>query len=146
LRRTPLSGSQLSRCEAHARTTTAYKGGSSAFHVKKPSVKRILFLCSRNKLRSPTAEHIFAGRPDLEVASAGLNADAETPCSAELIEWADLIFVMEKAHRTRLSQRFKRHLRNARIICLDIPDNYAFMQPELVHLLQTKVARHLPAQ
>ncbi len=107
-------------------------------------MKRILFLCSRNKLRSPTAEHIFAARSDFEVASAGLNADAEIPCTAELVEWADIIFVMEKAHRTRLSQRFKRHLQNARVICLDIPDNYAFMQPELVQLLQTKVIRHLP--
>jgi predicted protein tyrosine phosphatase len=108
-------------------------------------VKRILFLCSRNKLRSPTAEHIFAARPDLEVASAGLNADADNPCTAELVEWADIIVVMEKAHRTRLSKRFKRHLKNARIICLDIPDNYTFMQPELVDLLQIRFARHVPA-
>jgi predicted protein tyrosine phosphatase len=52
---------------------------------------------------------------------------------------------MEKAHRTRLSKRFKRHLKNARIICLDIPDNYTFMQPELVDLLQIRFARHVPA-
>jgi predicted protein tyrosine phosphatase len=108
------------------------------------TMKRILFLCSRNKLRSPTAEQILAARQDLEVASAGLNADAEIPCTAELVEWADLIFVMEKAHRVRLTKRFKRQLGHARIICLDIPDNYTFMQPELISLLRTKLARHLP--
>ncbi len=62
-----------------------------------------------------------------------------------MVEWADIIVVMEKAHRTRLSKRFKRHLKNARIICLDIPDNYTFMQPELVDLLQIRFARHVPA-
>ncbi len=107
-------------------------------------MKRVLFLCSRNKLRSPTAERVFCGRADLDVASAGLNADAEVPCSADLVEWADIIFVMEKAHRARLSARFGRGLKNTRVVCLDIPDKYAFMQPELVQLLQAKVVRHLP--
>jgi protein-tyrosine-phosphatase len=68
-------------------------------------LKRVLFLCSRNKLRSPTAEQIFGGRTDIEVASAGLAADAETPCTGELVDWADIIFVMEKAHRSRLTTR-----------------------------------------
>jgi predicted protein tyrosine phosphatase len=108
-------------------------------------MKRVLFICSRNKLRSPTAEQVFSGRPDMEVASAGLNADSEVPCTAELVEWADIIFVMEKAHRTRLAARFRRNLSHARVICLDIPDRYGFMQPELVQLLHLKVARHLPA-
>ncbi len=109
-------------------------------------MKRVLFLCSRNKLRSPTAEQVFSGRPDLEVASAGLNSDAEVPCTAELVEWADVIFVMEKAHRARLSTRFRRNLGRARVICLDIPDDYGFMQPELVQLLNAKVTRHIPAK
>jgi predicted protein tyrosine phosphatase len=77
------------------------------------------------------------------VASAGLNHDADVPCTPELVEWADIIFVMEKAHRTKLSRRFKRHLR-ANVICLDIPDDYEFMQPELVKLLEAKAGRHLP--
>ena len=55
------------------------------------------------------------------------------------VEWADLIFVMEKAHRTRLQRRFRKHLKSARVVCLDIPDDYAFMQPELVDLLKRKV-------
>lgn len=59
----------------------------------------LLFLCSRNRLRSPTAEQVFASRPGVETASAGLASDAEEECSAELVAWADIIFVMEKAHR-----------------------------------------------
>jgi predicted protein tyrosine phosphatase len=77
-------------------------------------------------------------------ASAGLSHDAEVQVSPELVEWADLIFVMEKAHKTKLSARFKPHLAGKRVVCLGIPDNYQFMQPELVNLLRTKVTPHLP--
>ena len=107
-------------------------------------MKNVLFVCSQNKLRSPTAEQVFAQYPDIEVASAGTNSDSETPLSAELIEWADVIFVMEKVHRTKLQQRFRASLKSKRVVCLDIPDKYRFMDPELVHLLETKVGRHLP--
>ncbi|RZJ26063.1 MAG: phosphotyrosine protein phosphatase [Brevundimonas sp.] len=103
----------------------------------------LLFLCSRNRLRSPTAEQVFAARPGIETASAGLAPDAEEACSAELVEWADIIFVMEKTHRAKLQRRFKAQLKCARVICLDIPDDYAFMQPELVALLEKKVGPFL---
>jgi predicted protein tyrosine phosphatase len=107
-------------------------------------LKNVLFVCSQNKLRSPTAEQVFSQRPDIEAASAGTNSDAETPLSAELINWADVIFVMEKAHRTKLQQRFRASLKSKRIVCLDIPDKYRFMDPELVQLLEARVSRHLP--
>ena len=83
-------------------------------------------------------------RCGLEVASAGLSPDAEVPCTPDLVDWADIIFVMEKGHRTKLATRFRRHLKDKRVICLDIPDAYAFMSPELVRLLEAKVGRHLP--
>ena len=107
-------------------------------------MKNILFVCSQNRLRSPTAEQIYAQRPDLEVASAGTNNDAETPLTLELVKWADIIFVMEKAHRTKLQTRFRSVLKSKRVICLDIPDKYGFMEPALVSLLQSKLARFLP--
>ncbi|WP_439495908.1 low molecular weight protein tyrosine phosphatase family protein [Bosea sp. (in: a-proteobacteria)] len=106
-------------------------------------MKRVLFVCSQNRLRSPTAEQIFSARPDLEVMSAGTNHDAETPLTAEIVAWADLIFVMEKEHRNKLQRRFKRQLK-ARLVCLDIPDDYEFMDPVLVRLLENKVGRFLP--
>ena len=86
---------------------------------------------------------MFASRPGVETASAGLAPDAEEQCSAELVEWADIIFVMERAHRAKLQRRFKPHLKRARVICLDIPDDYGFMQPELVALLEKKVGAFL---
>jgi len=108
-------------------------------------MKRLLFICSQNRLRSPTAEHVFAGWPGIDTQSAGLNNDAENPVSPELLAWCDLIFVMEKAHRRKLASKFKAHLNGRHVVCLDIPDDYTFLQPELVALLKLKMARFLPA-
>lgn len=108
------------------------------------TMNKVLFVCSQNRLRSPTAEHVFSTRPGIEVASAGTNHDADNPLTHELVEWADIIFVMEKAHRNKLQQRFRASLRTARVICLDIPDAFEFMDPMLVRLLETKVSRYLP--
>lgn len=105
---------------------------------------RLLFICSQNRLRSPTAELIFATHPGVECASAGTNHDADSPLTPELVDWADLIFVMEKSHRDKLASRFKSSLSNKRVVCLDIPDNYDYMDPALVRLLRAKVLRFLP--
>lgn len=107
-------------------------------------MKRYLFVCSQNRLRSPTAEHIFATYPGIEVSSAGTNHDAENPLTAELVEWADTIFVMERAHRNKLQKRFRSSIGPRRVICLDIPDDYEFMDPDLVRLLKVRMARYLP--
>lgn len=104
----------------------------------------VLFVCSQNKLRSPTAEQVFATWPGVEVDSAGLNNDAGNPVTPENVAWADLIFVMEKTHRTKLAKGFRKHLR-ARVVCLDIPDDYGFMDEALMRLLRARVGRFLPA-
>lgn len=106
-------------------------------------MQNVLFICSQNKLRSPTAEQIFADWPGIEVSSAGTNRDAENPLSAKEIEWADIIFVMEKTHRSKVQGKYRVHLNQKRLICLNIPDDYDFMDPALVELLQVKVPRHL---
>lgn len=110
------------------------------------SLNNLLFICSRNRLRSPTAEQVFAAWPGVETASAGLAPDAEEPVTGDLLEWADLVFVMEAAHRRRLQQRFRPYLKRARVVCLGIPDDYGFMQPELVRLLEKKVGPFLPSR
>jgi predicted protein tyrosine phosphatase len=102
-------------------------------------MKHVLFVCSQNKLRSPTAEQVFSDRPGFEVSSAGTDPGAGNPVSAEEIAWADVIFVMEPAHRTRLAKNFREHLKNKRVICLDIPDEFAYMDPELIRILEAKV-------
>jgi predicted protein tyrosine phosphatase len=104
---------------------------------------RALFICTHNRLRSPTAEQVFATWPGIETDSAGVGADADVPLAPEQLDWAEIVFVMEKLHRSRLSARFRRHLNGKRIVCLDIPDDYDYMQPELVRLLEKKVAPFL---
>ncbi|MBB5019411.1 putative protein tyrosine phosphatase [Chitinivorax tropicus] len=106
-------------------------------------MKRALFICSRNRLRSPTAEQVFAGWPGVETDSAGLADDAETLLEPEQIQWATHIFVMEKRHRRILTSRFGKQLQDKRIVCLDIPDNYQFMQPALITLLEKRAGLYL---
>jgi len=107
-------------------------------------MKNVLFVCSQNRLRSPTAEQIFADHPAIETSSAGTNNDAENPLSDELIEWADLIFAMEREHRSKIQKRYRSALNGKNIVVLGIPDEYEFMDPELIALLQARMARYLP--
>lgn len=109
-------------------------------------MRNVLFICSQNLLRSPTAEQVFSSWPGIETASAGLNNGAQNPVTPELLEWADLIFVMESVHRSKLSARFKPHLGGKRVICLEIPDDFEYMDPLLIKLLNATVPRHLPAR
>ena len=104
---------------------------------------KVLFVCSQNQLRSPTAEAVFAGQPGLEVLSAGTNTDAANPICADLIDWADIIFVMEETHRKKLNKMFGSLLREKRLIVLGIPDQYRYMDPDLVEILRKRVPKHL---
>ena len=106
-------------------------------------MKKVLFVCSQNALRSPTAEQVFSKWPDIEVDSAGLNNDAVNPVTPQLVDWADVIFVMELAHLSKLRKKFRSSLNRQRVICLDIPDDYDFMDPALVRILEARVPRYL---
>jgi predicted protein tyrosine phosphatase len=106
---------------------------------------KLLFICGKNRLRSPTAEAIFSAYPGIEAESAGVDRDAEVMVGADAIDWADLILVMENTHRRKLAAKFQHCLRNKRVVCLDIPDNYEYMEPELVDILEHKMQSILPA-
>jgi predicted protein tyrosine phosphatase len=106
--------------------------------------QHVLFVCGKNRLRSPTAEHVFADWEGIETSSAGVNRDADSPVTAELLNWADVILVMEAAHRAKLTARFAAQLRGKKVASLDIPDDYEFMAPALVELLRARVPKHLP--
>ena len=103
---------------------------------------KLLFVCSENRLRSPTGEEVFSAYDGVEAIGCGTNSDAETPISGDLIEWADVVLVMEKSHKNKVSKKFKELLKHKRLVCLDIPDNYDRMQPELVKLLKVRVPKH----
>ena len=102
-------------------------------------MKKILFVCNQNKNRSPTAASIFSGR--YETKSAGLYCEGNKQLTKELLEWADIVFVMEQTHRNKVSNKYKELLKGKRLIVLGIPDNYQCMQPELIRLLKAKVLR-----
>ncbi|UKO98099.1 low molecular weight protein tyrosine phosphatase family protein [Nostoc sp. UHCC 0870] len=104
-------------------------------------MKKLLFICSQNRLRSPTAEVVFADYEGIETDSAGLDHYAEVPVSTEAIEWADIIFVMEKSHKTKLARNFQPFLKDKRIICLDIPDEFEYMDSALIEILKKKVVK-----
>ncbi|HEX5218612.1 MAG TPA: protein tyrosine phosphatase [Verrucomicrobiae bacterium] len=105
--------------------------------------EKLLFICSRNRWRSPTAEKIFHGWNGMQARSAGTEAGARIKVTAGHLGWADLIFVMEKKHLRRLREKYEAELTGKRVICLNIPDEYQFMQPELIERLQAAVEAHL---
>ncbi|MGF1704652.1 low molecular weight protein tyrosine phosphatase family protein [Enterovibrio baiacu] len=104
-------------------------------------MKRILFLCSKNRLRSPTAEAVFGDCDTWDVSSAGISHDADVRVSAEDIDWADIIFVMESVHRNKLKKKFGALLKYKKVISLNIPDDFEYMDPQLIEILQQKVPK-----
>jgi predicted protein tyrosine phosphatase len=81
----------------------------------------------------------------VDVHSTGTAPDAECPINADLVDWADELYVMEARQRKLLQQRFGSALVKKRVVCLDVPDRYGYMQPELIELLQNKMAPYLPS-
>jgi len=103
----------------------------------------ILFVCSRNKWRSATAETIYQNHPIHQVKSAGTATSARIKINAKMISWADLIFVMEKRHKQILNENFSVELEEKEMIVLDIPDDYQYMEEDLITEIETKVAFYL---
>ncbi len=99
----------------------------------------VLFICSKNQWRSPTAERVFRNDPALEVRSRGVSRSARRTVTSQDLKWADLVFVMESKHKQRLLGDFPGEMRFKRIEVLDIPDEYKFMDQELVDLLTEAV-------
>lgn len=111
--------------------------------TEQTDVLRILFICTQNMLRSPTGEQIYAGAEGIEALSAGIAHDAIQVITAELLLWADKVFVMEERHRLFLEHSFADAVLAKQIICLDIPDIYDYMEPPLVRLIRERVGPHL---
>jgi len=111
-------------------------------------MKRVLFVCSGNLDRSPTAEEMFRERGDLEVRSAGtsLLSSLRTRLSRDLVDWADVIFVMEDQHAEYIAQRLGMPEALKKVIVLNVPDRYRKNDPELRRLLREKVTPHLDVQ
>ncbi len=104
---------------------------------------KLLFICSRNQWRSPTAEALFRDHPAYEARSAGTENNARIKLTAGHVGWADLIFCMEKAHAARVEERFHEELADKPLIVLRISDDYEFMDPALIDLLKTELSEHV---
>jgi predicted protein tyrosine phosphatase len=111
--------------------------------MSEPTPRRLLFICRQNRSRSATAERLFAKRTDLDVRSAGTDPDALVRVNVNMLNWADVIFIMDPEQRRWLESTFTAHPALPRVICLDIPDVFTFLQPELVELLEQRVPQHL---
>lgn len=105
---------------------------------------KILFVCSRNRRRSLTAEKIFGGVPGWQVRSAGTSEGARVKVTQGLLGWADVVVVMEKRHKERLQEKFPETYDAAQCRCLFIRDDYEFMEDSLVALLREKMREHFP--
>jgi predicted protein tyrosine phosphatase len=105
--------------------------------------QKLLFVCSQNKLRSLTAEKLFEGYPLYQVRSAGTQPGARIVVTEGHVGWADIIFCMEESHVNRLRRKFPEALQGKRIVCLRIPDEYGFMQPDLIEELRAKLGPYV---
>jgi len=94
--------------------------------------KKLLFVCTFNRGRSATASVVFSGYEEVDVASAGTHRRAQAHVTSQLIEWADVIMVMQLKHLWHLRLKYWRQLRGKRLMCLHVPDRYNFMDPKLV--------------
>jgi len=104
---------------------------------------KLLFICSRNRQRSLTAEKIFSCLDRYNVRSAGTEINSRIKLTAGHIGWADIIFVMEKKHIRRIRGRFNEYTSGKKIICLNIPDEYQYMDIELVETLKSRVSEYI---
>jgi predicted protein tyrosine phosphatase len=103
----------------------------------------LLFVCSRNQWRSPTAESIYKNYSEINVKSAGTEPSARIKLNSKIIEWSDYIFVMEKKHKQRMCENFPAETKDKRIIILNIPDEYKYMDPDLIEEIKSKVEEYI---
>jgi predicted protein tyrosine phosphatase len=104
---------------------------------------KLLFICSQNKWRSLTAERIYDGFPSYQVKSAGTDKGARVKVTGGHIGWADWIFVMEKKHLQILRSKYQDELQTKKVICLNIADDFEFMDAELIEILKSKLSEYI---
>jgi len=104
-----------------------------------PKGKRVLFICEGNRHRSPTAEKLYSSTPGIKTRSAGLSDLARVQVTDELLAWADLLVVMDQRLRKMLRRQFATALLNKEMVCLEVPDDFQFGQPDLIAILTERL-------
>jgi predicted protein tyrosine phosphatase len=100
---------------------------------------KLLFVCSMNQWRSPTAERIYADRPLVQARSCGTSKKARKTVAADELKWADIVLVMEDKHKRRLMADYPGEMRFKELHVLHIPDSYKYMDPELIEEISEAV-------
>lgn len=126
----------------------ARRGGALVLRGASPPTRNpvdvnVLFVCSRNRQRSLTAEKVFDGENGHEVRSVGTEPGARIRVTAGHIGWADLIFVMEKKHLRRLEAKYRDELAGRQVVTLHVPDDHEYMDDALVERLAAAVAPYV---
>ncbi len=146
-RKAVLSGRCLAVVETFAESLRERDPIDGMSHPPRPSDEgerlNLLFVCSRNQWRSPTGEQVWRRHPRVNARSAGTSAGARRVVSADDLAWADVVLVMEDKHKSRLQAQFRALLLHKPLHVLDIPDDYKYMDPDLVELLGDPVAELL---
>lgn len=99
-------------------------------------------MCGRNRWRSPTAQRLYRNDGRIAVRSAGISEKSPHQICAADIAWADLILVMEEKYAAAIREKF-RHSKLPPMRSLDIPDEYEYMDAELVELIRAGVEAHI---
>ena len=107
------------------------------------SKKRVLFVCTQNKVRSLTAEHLYRVRPDLEVKSCGTATFAKNQLSKELLNWAEAVFTFDESHMEAIAKNFPTEAQGKPVICLGLPDIFTYKSDALVVKLTAKIEPYL---
>lgn len=108
-----------------------------------PHPLKLLFVCSRNRRRSPTAEKVFEGSPRYRARSAGTSPEARIAVTEGHIGWADVIFCMEKRHLAQLRAKFPEAMEGKQLVCLGIPDDFGYLDPDLIDLLRDTLSQYI---
>jgi predicted protein tyrosine phosphatase len=119
-----------------------------------PKRLKILFVCGRNQWRSPTAERLYRDDIRLSVRSAGVSSKSRRKVTEDDLNWADLVLVMERRHEGRIRASFQGRQEFPPMHSLGIPDDFKFMDEELVDLVRSATegrirafqAEHLPGR
>ncbi|WP_254436783.1 low molecular weight protein tyrosine phosphatase family protein [Ruegeria arenilitoris] len=109
-------------------------------------MKNVLFICGKARMRSPTAADVVGEWPGYSTDFAGISRDADEMISSEQVEWADMIFVMDRRQKKRLSEKFGHLIKDTKVIILGIPDQFDYMAPDLVDLIVVKLRPILDVQ
>ncbi len=101
--------------------------------------RKVLTVCSAGCLRSPTAANVLHNEYGYNTRSAGLEEEyAIIPVTARLLMWADEIVCMESWQTQEIDVMLNVMGIQRRIVCLNIDDNFSYMQPELVDLIKQR--------